>query len=63
MANGPPTEREHNALAARVLQNEQDIQGLREWRAQAKLISSVLGFAAGIVSAALVTVLVRAMFG
>jgi hypothetical protein len=61
--NGPPTEREHNALAARVLQNEKDIQALKEWRAQAKLISSVLGAIAGLFAAALVTAIVRVVVG
>ena len=59
--NGP-TQREYEALAGRVLQNEKDIQSLREWRSQAKLIATVIGGLAGIVTASIVTAILRAVF-
>ena len=59
--NGPPTEREHLALLARVDELEREVDSLREWRARAHGVASVLGFVGGIISAVIVTAIVRAI--
>lgn len=61
VVNGPPSEREHKDLVRRVYEVEKQVESLREWRARAHGIASVLGFIAGIISAAVVTAVVKAI--
>lgn len=59
--NGPPTEREHADLVARVARLEQEIVALREFRARAHGVASVLGFLGGVVAASIITAVLRAI--
>ena len=59
--NGPPTEREHADLVARVAELERHVVSLREFRARAHGIASVLGFLGGLIAAAILTAILRAL--
>lgn len=58
---GEPTPREYEDLRDRMRQAEKDIEALKIWQARARGAASILGFIAGLISAAVVTAIVRAM--